>query len=244
MIFFHPAPASLPPDLRIYAIGDVHGCDVAHAAILDQIAEDHAGRPVAEAIVIHLGDLIDRGPDSAAVLARVAAGSPIGGEMINLRGNHEELCLDALQLGGESMRHWRRNGGDTCLIDWGIPKRPEPANLESLIPAEQLAVLRGERLSYRRGGYMFVHAGVRPGIPFDAQDPHDLVWIRQPFLSWPEPLEAVVVHGHTPKDDPTVRVNRIGIDTGAVYGGQLTALVLEENRMAFIHVPGPKKPRK
>ncbi|WP_284944025.1 metallophosphoesterase [Acidisoma cladoniae] len=244
MISFLPAPATLPPDLRIYAIGDVHGCDVAHAAILNQIAEDHAARPVAEAIIIHLGDLIDRGPDSAAVLARVAAGSPIGGEMINLRGNHEELCLEALEFGGESMRHWRRNGGDTCLTDWGIPKRPEPPHIENLIPPDQMAVLRGEKLSYQRGGYIFVHAGIRPGVPIDAQDPHDLVWIRQPFLSWPEPLAAVVVHGHTPKDDPTVRVNRIGIDTGAVYGGRLTALVLEDSLMSFIQVPGPKKPRK
>jgi serine/threonine protein phosphatase 1 len=244
MISFLPAPAILPPELRIYAIGDVHGCDVAHAALLDQIAEDYAARPVAEAIIIHLGDLIDRGPDSAAVLARVAAGSPLGGEMINLRGNHEELCLEALQFGGESMRHWRRNGGDTCLADWGIPKRPEPPHIENLIPPDQMAVLHGERLSYQRGGYIFVHAGIRPGVSIEAQDPHDLVWIRQPFLSWSDPLEAVVVHGHTPKDDPTVRVNRIGIDTGAVYGGRLTAVVLEESRMAFIQVPGPKKPRK
>jgi serine/threonine protein phosphatase 1 len=216
MITFQPAPAALPPDLRIYAIGDVHGCVAAHAAMLDRIAEDHATRPVAEAI----------------------------GELINLRGNHEELCLEALEVGGEAMRHWRRNGGDTCLADWGISKRTDMQDLRALIPAEQLAVLQGERLSYRRGGYVFVHAGVRPGVPFADQDPHDLVWIRQPFLSWPDPLEAVVVHGHTPKDDPTIRINRIGVDTGAVYGGLLTAVVLEESRMGFIQVPGPKKPRK
>jgi serine/threonine protein phosphatase 1 len=244
MIDFQPAPASLPPDLRIYAIGDVHGCDAAHAAIFEQIAEDHAARPVAEAVVIHLGDLIDRGPDSAAVLGRIAVGSPIGGEMINLRGNHEALCLEALDAGGEAVRQWRRNGGETCLADWGISKRAKPSDWASLIPPEQIDVLRGQRLSYRRGGYVFVHAGIRPGVLLAEQEPHDLVWIRQPFLSWEEPLEAVVVHGHTPKDAPVLRINRIGVDTGAVYGGRLTAVVLEEDRMAFLQTPGPKKPRK
>lgn len=241
---FQPAPGRLPPDLRIYAIGDVHGCVAAHAALLDQIAEDYAARPVAEALVIHLGDLIDRGPDSAAVLARIAQGSPIPGEMINLRGNHEELCLRALESGGEASQIWRRNGGETCLVDWGIPKKTPVAEWRNMIPAEQMTVLLEERVCYRRGGYFFAHAGIRPGVPLANQDAHDLVWIRQPFLSWSEPLEAVVVHGHTPKDAPSVRINRIGVDTGAVYGGRLTAVVLEEDRMAFIQVPGPKKPRK
>lgn len=241
---FQPAPGSLPPDLRIYAIGDVHGCVAAHASVLEQIAEDHEARPVPEAVVIHLGDLIDRGPDSAAVLARVAQGSPIPGELINLRGNHEELCLDAMAKGGEASRIWRRNGGETCLADWGVPKKAAASEWTRFVPPEQMAVLLEERLSYRRGGYFFAHAGVRPGVPFIDQDGHDLVWIRQPFLSWSDPLEAVVIYGHTPKDVPTVKANRIGVDTGAVYGGRLTVLVLEEDRMAFIQAPGPKKPRK
>ncbi|WP_419757858.1 metallophosphoesterase family protein [Acidisoma sp.] len=241
---FQPAPGFLPPDLRIYAIGDVHGCVAAHAAILDQIAEDYEARPVAEAVVIHLGDLIDRGPDSAAVLARVALGPPISGELINLRGNHEELCLDALQKGGEPSRIWRRNGGETCLADWGVPKKAPASEWSDFVPPAQMMVLQEERLSYRRGGYFFAHAGIRPGVPLADQDGHDLVWIRQPFLSWPDRLEAVVVHGHTPKDEVAVRVNRIGIDTGAVYGGRLTAVVLEEDRMAFIQAAGPKRPRK
>jgi serine/threonine protein phosphatase 1 len=241
---FQPAPGRLPPDLRIYAIGDVHGCVAAHAAVLDQIADDYESRPVAEAVVIHLGDLIDRGPDSAAVLGRVALGSPIPGELVNLRGNHEELCLDAMRYGGEASRIWRRNGGETCLSDWGVPKKAPASEWESFVPREQMAVLWDEQVSYRRGGYFFAHAGIRPGVPLADQDAHDLIWIRQPFLSWPDPLEAVVVHGHTPKDVPSLRVNRIGIDTGAVYGGKLTAVVLEEDRMAFIQAAGPKKPRK
>lgn len=241
---FQTAPGVLPPDVRIYAIGDVHGCVAAHVAMLDQIAADYDARPVAEAVVVHLGDLIDRGPDSAAVLARVAQGSPIPGEMVNLRGNHEELCLDAMAKGGEASRIWRRNGGETCLADWGVPKKAPASEWAAFVPPEQMAVMTEERLSYRRGSYFFAHAGVRPGVPFMDQDPKDLVWIRQPFLSWPDPFEAVVVHGHTPKDAPAVRANRIGIDTGAVYGGRLTTVVLEEDRLAFIQVPGPKKPRK
>ena len=161
---FQPAPGRLPPDLRIYAIGDVHGCVAAHAAVLEQIAEDHEARPVAEAVVIHLGDLVDRGPDSAAVLARVAQGSPIAGELINLRGNHEELCLDALAKGGEPSRLWRRNGGETCLADWSVPKKAPASEWARFVPPEQMAVMAEERLSYRRGTYFFAHAGIRPGV--------------------------------------------------------------------------------
>lgn len=241
---FKPAPGRLPPDLRIYAIGDVHGCDLAHAALLERIAEDHAARPVEEAVIVHLGDLIDRGPDSAAVLARVAKGSPIAGEMINLRGNHEELCLAAIDDGGQTAALWRRNGGEACLTDWGVPKKAPSEAWERFIPPGQLSVLRHQRSFYRRGGYFFAHAGLRPGVPLMEQDPHDLIWIREPFLSWPAPHEAVVIHGHTPKSKPVIRTNRIGVDTGAVYGGKLTAIVLEEDRMAFMQVAGPKKPRK
>ncbi len=233
----------MPPDTRIYAIGDVHGCAAAHAVLLDQIAGDYAARPVAEAVLIHLGDLIDRGPDSAAVLDRLSRGSPIAGDMVNLRGNHEELCLLALEEGGDSAGLWLRNGGETCLADWGVPIKASPREWASYVPAAQMRVLREEREFYRCGGYFFAHAGVLPGVPLAAQDPHDLRWIREPFLSWSDPFEAVVVHGHTPSDQPQVRVNRIGIDTGAVYGGRLTAVVLEENRMAFLHVPGPRQGR-
>ncbi|GAB0119637.1 metallophosphoesterase family protein [Acidisoma sp. 7E03] len=241
---FKPAPGRLPPDLRIYAIGDVHGCDEAHAAIFDRIAVDYAARPVEEVVIVHMGDLIDRGPNSAAVLARIAQGPPIPGEMVNLRGNHEDLCLTAIDGGGETASLWRRNGGEACLADWGVPKKTPVVQWERHIPPEQLAVIRHQRIFYRRGGYFFAHAGLRPGVPMMEQDPHDLVWIREPFLSWPHPHEAIVVHGHTPKKTPILRINRIGIDTGAVYGGKLTCLVLEEDRMAFIQVPGPKKPRK
>lgn len=241
---FKPAPGLLPPDLRIYAIGDVHGCDQAHATILARIAEDHAARPVAEAVVIHLGDLIDRGPSSAGVLARIARGSPIAGEMINLRGNHEDLFLTALDEGKDTAALWKRNGGDACLENWGVPKKTPPREWELYIPPEQLAVLRHQRVCYRRGGYFFAHAGIRPGVPLMEQDPHDLVWIREPFLSSSKMHEAVVVHGHTPKVKPALRKNRIGIDTGAVYGGKLTALVLEEDRMALIQVAGLKRARK
>lgn len=241
---FKPAPGLLPPDLRLYAIGDVHGCDEAHAAIFNRIAEDFAARPVEEAVVIHLGDLIDRGPSSSGVLARIAQGAPIPGEMVNLRGNHEELFLTALDEGKDTAALWRRNGGEECLANWGVPKKTSPREWELYIPPEQLAVLRHQRISYRRGGYFFAHAGIRPGVPMMEQDPHDLVWIREPFLSWPKQHEAVVVHGHTPKEKPVVRKNRIGLDTGAVYGGKLTALVLEENRMALIQVSGVKRSRK
>jgi serine/threonine protein phosphatase 1 len=243
-LVFRPAPSALPRGLRVYAIGDVHGCAAAHAAILGMIAEDYDARPALEPLVVHLGDLIDRGPDNAAVLARVAAGSPIPGRLINLLGNHEALCLEAMMEGGDAARHWRRQGGDACLADWGIPKRSRPEDWAAMIPPEQLAVLRQERPCLRLGGYFFTHAGIRPGLSLDQQNNEDLVWIREPFLSSAATHEAVVVHGHTPRSEVTVRSNRIGIDTGAVYGGKLTALVLEDDRLALMQVPGPKKPRK
>ncbi|MCB8882814.1 serine/threonine protein phosphatase [Acidisoma cellulosilytica] len=242
-LVFQPAPGQLPAGQRIYAIGDVHGCVAAHAAILDQIAEDYAARPVAQAVVIHMGDLIDRGPDSATVLERISRGSPIGGDFINLRGNHEELCLAAFAQGGEVAASWRRNGGETCLADWGVPLKAPSEDWARYVPPAQMAVMLGERIFFRAGGYFFAHAGVRPGVPLAEQDPHDMVWIREPFLSWPGRLEAVVVHGHTPKDQPEIRAHRIGIDTGAVYGGRLTAVVLEEDRLAFMQAPGPRRGR-
>jgi serine/threonine protein phosphatase 1 len=243
-LVFRPAPSALPSGLRVYAIGDVHGCAASHAAILGMIADDYDARPALEPLVVHLGDLIDRGPDNAAVLARVAAGSPIPGRLINLLGNHEALCLEAMMEGGDAARHWRRQGGDACLADWGISKRSRPEDWAAMIPPEQLAVLQEERPCLRLGGYFFTHAGIRPGLSLDQQNNEDLVWIREPFLSSVATHEAVVVHGHTPRSEVTLRPNRIGIDTGAVYGGKLTALVLEDDRLALMQVPGPKKPRK
>lgn len=240
MITQRLAPATLPPGQRIYAVGDVHGCLAPLEAMHAAIAADLAARPVDHALVIHLGDHIDRGPDSAGVIERLLAPFPDGPapEVMNLMGNHEDMLLTALALGGSEGRrageHWLRNGGGETLASWGLDWRAGPGAWAEAIPPRHLGFLRGLGLVHRAGGYVFVHAGLRPGVAYAAQARADLMWIREPFLSFDGPLPGVVVHGHTPEHAPVVRPNRIGIDTGAVLGGSLTGVILEEDQLAFL----------
>jgi serine/threonine protein phosphatase 1 len=235
MLEFLPAPGSLPSHIRVYAIGDVHGCLDRLVALHADIAADLTERPVAEPLLIHMGDYVDRGPDSAGVIERLAAGHLPNLPVVNLMGNHEDLMLSALERPSDaSVQLWLMNGGANSLHSWGIPRTTAAAEWASRLPARHLAFLRNLAVSHSAGGYLFVHAGVRPGLPLERQSPHDLLWIREPFLSSSADFGAVVVHGHTPRGRPEVRRNRIGIDTGAVMGGNLTCVVLEGDRMAFL----------
>lgn len=238
MVTFRLAPAKLEPGRRVYAIGDVHGLAQRLFAMHEAIGADLAARPCATASVLHIGDYIDRGPESAAVLARLASGLSIAGsETICLSGNHEVMALQTL-FGGddEAARLWRMNGADATLRSWRIDPASRHQRWAEAIPGEQLRFLEALRFCHRDGGYFFAHAGVRPGVALDRQDAEDLVWIREPFLSYRGDFGLVVVHGHTPTRAPVVRANRIGIDTGAVFGGALTAAVLEEDRLGFLEV--------
>lgn len=230
-----PAPAAVPPGRRIYAIGDIHGCDAQLANLHAAIADDLAGRPVDSAVLLHIGDYVDRGTDTSGVLSRLARGPRIDGmAVINLVGNHDETMLHALSGDRAAATDWLFAGGRAALESYGIdPESPREAWPEA-IPAEHLAFLRGLTLSHQEGGYLFVHAGVRPGVPLHEQTREDMLRIRQPFLYTERDLGAVVVHGHTPVKAPAVRHNRIAIDTGAVFGGQLTCLVLEGDRLGFL----------
>jgi serine/threonine protein phosphatase 1 len=236
MIEFVPAPATLPSGQRVYAIGDVHGCLDRLVAVHEQIAEDLATRPVDDSVLIHLGDYVDRGLDSAQVVDWLNGGAPVPVErIVNLMGNHEDMLLQALPgTDKEANSTWLANGGAESLMSWGISRKVQPVEWASLIPAEHQAFLRGLELNCRYGGYFFVHAGIRPGVPLDKQEKQDMLWIREPFLSWKLSHDVVVVHGHTPRHEPVVRLNHIGIDTGAVMGGVLTCLVLEEDKLGFI----------
>jgi serine/threonine protein phosphatase 1 len=236
MIDFIPAPASLPPGQRIYAIGDVHGCLDRLAAVHEQIAEDLATRPVDISVLVHLGDYVDRGLDSAQVVDWLSGGAPVPvSQIVNLMGNHEDMMLQALPgTNKEANNTWLGNGGADSLLSWEITRKVPPAEWATLIPAEHQTFLRDLKISFRYGGYLFVHAGIRPAVPLDRQERHDMLWIREPFLSWKHSHDVIVVHGHTPRHEPDVRSNRIGIDTGAVMGGVLTCLVLEEDRLGFI----------
>ncbi len=237
MIAFQPAPGRLPEGHRVYAIGDIHGCLDRLRALHAAIAADLAARPVASPLLLHVGDYVDRGPDSAGVVRLLAAGDPLPGvATVNLMGNHERTMLDALDGVGPSATDWMISGGREALASWGgdpdAPRDTWPAH----VPAGDMAFLRGLALRHQVGGYLFAHAGIRPGVALGAQTEQDLLTIRNSFLYSEQDFGVVVVHGHTPRMAPEIRHNRIGIDTGAVFGGRLTCAVLEADRVGFLQV--------
>jgi len=235
MIELTRAPACLPQGRRIYAIGDIHGCDRQLANLHDTIAEDFAQRPIASALLLHIGDYVDRGADTAGVIARLLNGCPIQGmDMVNLMGNHESTMLDALSGERAAGTDWLFAGGNAALRSYGIDPGVPREQWASLIPQSHQDFLRDLTLMHREGGYAFIHAGVRPGIALENQARDDLLRSRQPFLYSEAGFGAVVVHGHTPAKAPVVRHNRIGIDTGAVFGGKLTCVVLESATVGFL----------
>ena len=236
MVELLPAPATLPPGQRIYAVGDVHGCFERLVAMHEQIAADLAERPVETATLLHLGDFIDRGLESAQVVEWLLAGPPVPAQsIVNLMGNHEQMMLAAIaQADKDAGELWLRNGGADSLMSWGVPRTVIQKDWASRIPLPHIVFLRDLLLHHRIGPYLFVHAGMRPGVPLTQQTRQDLLWIREPFLSSRRDHGAVVVHGHTPRREPFVGDNRIGIDTGAVIGGALTCVVLEDDKLAFL----------
>jgi serine/threonine protein phosphatase 1 len=235
MIEFQPAPAKLPPDQRIYAIGDIHGCNRQLGTLHAMIADDLATRPIGNATLLHIGDYVDRGADSAGVITRLAAGCPIPGmTMVNLLGNHEFTMMEAIAGERAAGTDWLFAGGEATLQSYGIdPAGPREA-WSDRIPASHHRFLHSLVLMHRAGGYAFVHAGVRPPIPLDRQAREDLLRARQFFLYSEADFGAVIVHGHTPVKAPVVKHNRIAIDTGAVFGGVMTCAVLEEDRLGFL----------
>lgn len=225
--------AAIPAGQRVYAVGDVHGCADLFEALIGAIEADDAARGPAQTTVILLGDLIDRGPDSAGVL-RLARDWQQRRPVRILMGNHEEMFLAALRKPGV-MRPFLRFGGRETLLSYPIdPAAYARAEIEEVIELAQAAIPRADLdfvASFEDqvtiGDYHFVHAGVRPGVALEAQKIGDLRWIREPFLDHTEDFGAVVVHGHTITAKPDFRTNRIGIDTGAYNSGRLTALGLE-----------------
>ncbi|MBS0641292.1 MAG: serine/threonine protein phosphatase [Proteobacteria bacterium] len=236
MMDFLPAPATLPTGQRIYAIGDIHGCIDRLVAMHEAIAEDLEERPCKDVTLVHLGDYVDRGTDSAQVVDWLLSGPPVPAtQVVNLMGNHEEMMLAALAgTSNEVASHWLANGGADSLMSWGISRSVPPAEWSARVPAHHLAFLRGLTLKHLAEPYLFVHAGIQPGRKLEDQTQQDLLWIREPFLSSKADHGVVVVHGHTPRREPIIQRNRIAIDTGAVLGGALTCVVLEEDRLGFM----------
>lgn len=223
----------IPRGERVYAIGDIHGQLDLLTALFAAIEADEAARPAARTTVIVLGDLVDRGPDSAGVIAALRQWRKERHIRI-LCGNHEEMFQRALY--DESVvAPFLLYGGHETMISYGIDGdrlrqasiNEAQALMRSVVPERDLAFLHGLENSVVVGDYLFVHAGIRPGAPLDGQHVWDLRWIREPFLSDPADHGHFVVHGHTIADEADLRHNRIGIDTGAYMTGRLTALGLE-----------------
>jgi len=234
---FVRSPGLLRPGRRIYAIGDIHGCLESLRALHAAIAEDLARRPIGGALLIHLGDYIDAGPDSVGVIALLAAGPPIAGlRTVNLLGDHERTALDALEGDAPAATDWLHAGGAATLRGWGIDPASPRGDWREKVPPAHLGFLRGLVLSHRADDYLFVHAGIRPDVPLRQQTAEDLLRIRQPFLYSEAAFAAVVVHGHTPGTATVLRHNRICIDTGAGFGGRLTCAVLEGDRVGVMSV--------
>lgn len=229
-----PAPA-VPAGRRVYAVGDVHGCLDELDRLLAMIEADDAARGDAETTLIFIGDLIDRGPASAQVIERLRLLAGSGRDVRFLAGNHEEVFAAALAGDAKAVRLFCRIGGRETALSYGIDATQyERADYEELAPLLATHVPVSHRAFLERledmivlGGYVFVHAGVRPETDLDAQDTVDLRWIRSCFLDHDRPLAKMVVHGHTIAPDVERRAHRIGIDTGAYMTGTLTALGLE-----------------
>lgn len=236
MIELVPAPATLPPGQRVYAVGDVHGCFERLVAMHEQIAADLAERPVEHSVLVHLGDYVDRGMESAQVVEWLVAGPPVPVQLVvNLMGNHEQMMLAAVAMAdNDAGELWMRNGGADSLMSWGVNRSVAQKDWAARIPVAHLVFLRDLVLHHQIGPYLFVHAGIRPGVKLAQQTRQDLLWIREPFLSSRQDHGVVVVHGHSPRREPYLGKNRIGIDTGAVIGGALTGVVLESDTLGLL----------
>lgn len=227
-----PLPGT-PPGTRWYAIGDVHGRLDLFQELIAAIERDDREAGPADTTVVLLGDLVDRGPDSAGVVARARAWQAERRVRL-LAGNHEEMFLYALEDLGV-LRHFLRHGGRQTALSYGIPREEyDSATMEELqallaaaVPREDLQFLSSAKNYLVAGDYLFVHAGIAPDVPLEEQEEHHLRWIREPFLDHDSPHERFVVHGHTITEGIDLRHNRCGIDTGAYRSGCLTALVLE-----------------
>lgn len=235
-------PPAIPAGQRAYAVGDVHGRADLFAAMIKAVEDDDAGRGAADSTIVLLGDLVDRGPDSAGVIA--LARQWHGRRPIRaLMGNHEEMFLDSFD-NEEVLRHFLRFGGRETVLSYPIdPATYAAASLaetqelmRQAVPAEDLTFLRAMEDMVAIGDYLFVHAGIRPGVPLDQQRPGDLRWIREPFTNHQGSFGPVVIYGHTIYEKPEIGSNRIGIDTGAYQSGRLTAIGLEGSNRWLIEV--------
>jgi serine/threonine protein phosphatase 1 len=240
--------ARAPEGRRLYAIGDIHGRLDLLEGLLSQIVRDDAerGGPMGE--LIFLGDLIDRGPDSAQVIDRLMA---LGAERPGVRfllGNHEEVFLNALSGDAKALRLFSRIGGAETILSYGVSQQAyADADYEGLhrllvgaVPAVHREFLESFEDMIVAGDYAFVHAGIRPGVALADQRPADLRWIRDQFLNARIAHEKRVVHGHTISEEVVELSHRIGLDTGAYRTGILTAMAFEDEKRWVLQEHGSR----
>lgn len=226
---------SIPEGRRVYAIGDVHGRLDLLDILLEKIAEDDTRRGESDTEIIFLGDLIDRGPASAGVVERLRTLSENDRRFRFLIGNHEEIFRKALSGDLKALKLLIRIGGRETIFSYGVtPDEYMACDFDELfclmrsnVPRQHLEFIAEFEQYIEIGDYIFVHAGLRPGVTLEDQRASDLHWIRNEFLESKADFGGVVVHGHNVTPEMDRRVNRIGIDTGAYATGRLTALGLE-----------------
>jgi diadenosine tetraphosphatase ApaH/serine/threonine PP2A family protein phosphatase len=227
---------------RAYVVGDIHGRLDLLDELLAGIHRDLAERPTRKALIVFLGDLIDRGPNSAQVVERLRSYRQEAIRTVFLLGNHEEVLLRILGGDASLIPNWLMYGGVECLKSYGIdprligvyPDEKALAIIRLAIPKQHEEFLKTFIDTCRFGDYLFVHAGIRPGVPIDDQVQSDLRWIREPFLTDNSDHGCIVVHGHTISSEVEERPNRIGIDTGAYKTGILTALVVDGTERRYL----------
>ena len=244
-IFSRQEPVSGPhgkAGARAYAVGDIHGRLDLLDILLEKIEADIAAQDERKTFIVFLGDFIDRGPDSAGVIERLRTYRPSNATPIFLAGNHEEVLSRILEGETGIIPSWLKFGGADCARSYGMSAAElRRLNEEAAIglvrehvPATHREFLDSLADTFTFGDYLFVHAGIRPGIDLEEQNLSDLRWIREPFLSEPKAHPFMVVHGHTIVAEVEERPNRIGIDTGAYQSGRLTALVVEDDRRRYL----------
>jgi serine/threonine protein phosphatase 1 len=224
--------ASTPADTRIYAVGDIHGRADLLIETIARIDDDIRRRPIAHVVEIYLGDYIDRGPDSKTVIDLLAT-RLVRNRAVCLRGNHEALFEDFLR-DPTVFPHWQQLGGMQTLASYGVHPRSGMdtaidlhRRLLNAFPRAHELFLQCLHYWFGCGDFLFVHAGIRPNVPIEQQDPNDLLWIRHEFLNSMQDHGKFIVHGHTPVPHPDIRHNRIDIDTGAWRTGSLTCIAIE-----------------
>jgi len=212
---------------RLFAIGDIHGCADELHALLTYIRTTLALGPTD--LVIFIGDYIDRGLTSKGVIDLLVEFKEEFPSTVFLRGNHEDMFLSFLGLGGESGDSFLPNGGEQTLASYGIPPETPPLAVLSLLPEKHRRFFTSLEVGVSVAEFLFVHAGVRPGRTINEQDSHDLMWIRVDFTGHTHELGKTVVFGHTPFEDVLIHLPyKIGIDTGLVYGNLLSCVELVE----------------